>query len=87
MGYQAGDTVNQRYEILESLGHGGMSDAYKARDRQSGHLVVVKVPFISLIGDPATFSRYQREVEITESTRPCPRISRASRVSTWSPPR
>jgi serine/threonine-protein kinase len=64
MRYQAGETVNQRYEILESLGHGGMSDAYKARDRQSGGLVVLKVPFISLIGDPATFSRYQREVEI-----------------------
>jgi serine/threonine-protein kinase len=64
MRYQAGDTVNQRYEILESLGQGGMSDAYKARDRQSGGLVVLKVPFISLIGDPATYSRYQREVEI-----------------------
>jgi serine/threonine-protein kinase len=64
MRYQAGETVNQRYEILESLGHGGMSDAYKARDRESGHLVVVKIPFSSIIGDPATFSRYQREVEI-----------------------
>ncbi|HEY2595163.1 MAG TPA: serine/threonine-protein kinase, partial [Chloroflexota bacterium] len=64
MGYQAGETVNQRYEILESLGHGGMSDAYKARDRETGHLVVVKVPFISIIGDPATFSRYEREVAI-----------------------
>ncbi len=64
MRYQAGETVNQRYEILESLGHGGMSDAYKARDRETGGLVVVKIPFSSLIGDPATFSRYQREVEI-----------------------
>ena len=64
MHYQAGETVNQRYEILESLGQGGMSDAYKARDRQSGGLVVLKIPFSSLIGDPATYSRYQREVEI-----------------------
>jgi serine/threonine-protein kinase len=64
MRYQTGETVNQRYEILESLGHGGMSDAYKARDRKTGGLVVVKIPYSNLIGDPATFSRYQREVEI-----------------------
>jgi serine/threonine protein kinase len=64
MRYQAGETVNDRYEILESLGHGGMNDAYKARDRASGHTVVLKVPFSSLIGDPATYSRYQRELEI-----------------------
>jgi eukaryotic-like serine/threonine-protein kinase len=64
MRYQAGETVNDKYDILESLGQGGMNDAYKARDRASGRLVVVKVPFMSLIGDPATYSRYQRELEI-----------------------
>jgi serine/threonine-protein kinase len=41
-----------------------MNDAYKALDRTSGRLVVLKIPFSSLIGDPATFSRYQRELEI-----------------------
>ena len=64
MRYQAGQTVNGKYEILENLGQGGMNDAYKARDRASGRLVVIKIPFTSLIGDPATFSRYQRELEI-----------------------
>jgi eukaryotic-like serine/threonine-protein kinase len=64
MRYQAGETVNDKYEILESLGQGGMNDAYKARDRATGRLVVLKVPFTSLIGDPATYSRYQRELEI-----------------------
>src|SRR5438132_5246417 len=64
MRYEAGQTVNDKYEILESLGHGGMNDAYKARERESGCLVVLKIPFASLIGDPATFSRYQRELEI-----------------------
>ena len=64
MHYEAGQTVNGQYEILESLGQGGMNDAYKARDRVSGRLVVLKIPFSSLIGDPATFSRYQRELEI-----------------------
>jgi serine/threonine-protein kinase len=64
MRYAAGETVEGKYEILESLGHGGMNDAYKARDSETGQLVVLKVPFSSLIGDPATYSRYQRELEI-----------------------
>jgi len=64
MRYEAGQTVNDKYDILESLGQGGMNDAYKARDRETGRLVVLKIPFDSLIGDPATFSRYQRELEI-----------------------
>jgi serine/threonine-protein kinase len=64
MRYEAGQTVNGKYEILESLGQGGMNDTYKARDRGTGRVVVLKIPFGSLIGDPATFSRYQRELEI-----------------------
>src|SRR5438309_3982361 len=64
MRYATGQTVNDKYDILESLGQGGMNEAYKARDRASGRLVVLKIPFTSLIGDPATFSRYQRELEI-----------------------
>jgi serine/threonine-protein kinase len=64
MRYQVGQTVNDKYEILDTLGQGGMNDAYKARDRGSGRLVVLKIPFTSLIGDPATYSRYQRELEI-----------------------
>jgi serine/threonine-protein kinase len=64
MRYEPGQTLEGKYEILESLGHGGMNDAYKARDRETGRLVVLKIPYLSLIGDPATFSRYQREMEI-----------------------
>lgn len=64
MRYQTGETVNGKYEILQGLGQGGMNDAYKALDRSTGRLVVLKVPFASLIGDPATYSRYQRELEI-----------------------
>lgn len=62
--FEAGQIVNGKYEILESLGQGGMNDAFKARDRATGRLVVLKVPLASLIGDPSTFSRYERELEI-----------------------
>jgi len=64
MRLQVGEIVNGRFEVLESLGQGGMNDAFKARDRETGRLVVLKVPFMSLIGDPATYSRYERELEI-----------------------
>ena len=69
MRFQVGEIVNGRYEILESLGQGGMNDAFKARDRVTGRLVVLKVPFMSLIGDPATYSRYERELEIGKRLR------------------
>ena len=62
--YSPGATVNDRYEILATLGQGGMGEAYKARDRASGGLVVVKVPYASSIGDPATYRRYERELDI-----------------------
>jgi serine/threonine-protein kinase len=64
MRFAPGQTLNERYEILEALGQGGMGEAYKARDRATGQLVVVKIPYASMIGDPATYSRYQRELDI-----------------------
>ena len=59
-----GHLLNDRYEILEILGQGGMGEAYKARDNSTGVLVVVKIPYASMIGDPSTYSRYQRELDI-----------------------
>jgi serine/threonine protein kinase len=62
--YEVGQIVDGRYEVLAELGQGGMNETYRARDCQTGAVVVLKIPHPSLIGDPATFSRYQREMQI-----------------------
>jgi len=59
----AGQSVG-RYDILDLVGEGGMSESYRAHDRETGRTVVLKVPYANIIGDPATYSRYQRETEI-----------------------
>ncbi len=60
----AGELLDGRYEIVGVLGQGGMGETYHARDRATGSEVVVKVPYASMIGDPSTYSRFQRELEI-----------------------
>ncbi len=53
-----------KYEVVDLLAEGGMSESFRARDCDSGDLVVLKVPFASMLGDMATYSRYQRELAI-----------------------
>ncbi|MDE3101889.1 MAG: serine/threonine protein kinase [Chloroflexota bacterium] len=62
--YEVGQLIDGRYEVLGTLGQGGMGASFRARDRSTGREVVVKIPSIALIGDPGTYSRYQRELEI-----------------------
>ena len=52
------------YQIDGPLAVGGMSEAYLARSDNGGARVVIKLPHQYLIGDPTTFSRFEREVEI-----------------------
>jgi serine/threonine-protein kinase len=61
--FETGRRVDD-YEIVDALGTGGMSEVYRARDVRTGDEVVLKIPHAHLIGDPALFSRFQREIEI-----------------------
>jgi serine/threonine-protein kinase len=51
------------YEIMERLGSGGLSEDYKARGTD-GALVTLKFPSPEMIGDPATYERFLRELKI-----------------------
>ncbi|HEX2036728.1 MAG TPA: serine/threonine-protein kinase [Chloroflexota bacterium] len=55
-----------RYTISRRLGQGGMGVVYQATDAE-GRPVVLKVPFDSLLDDPGTQARYEREMEIARS--------------------
>ncbi len=60
---QIGDQVDQ-YQIQSHLAQGGMSDIYTAFDLVRRCEVAIKVPDQSMIGDPAQFERFQRELEV-----------------------
>src|SRR5436305_477134 len=51
------------YTIVRRLGQGGMGTVYQAQDA-AGRPVVLKVPFDTLLDDPGTQARYERELEI-----------------------
>ncbi len=64
---QPGQMLDERFEIGDLIHRSAMSSVYKARDLKTGQQVAVKVPLANLEGDPAAFSRFQREEEIGRS--------------------
>lgn len=60
---QIGDQFD-RFQIRAHLAQGGMADIYRAYDLMNRREIVLKIPDKMLIGDPAQFERFQRELEI-----------------------
>jgi serine/threonine-protein kinase len=67
------------YEIIEPLGSGGLSEDYKARSAD-GSLVTLKFPSPALVGDPATYQRFLRELQIGQKLRH-PAVPRALSIN------
>lgn len=63
---QIGDQFD-RYQIQAHMAQGGMSDIYRAFDLVNRREVVIKVPDQSILGDPAQYERFQRELEVMDT--------------------
>jgi len=57
-------TLDSRFEITDLVARSNMASIFKARDRQTGEAVAIKVPLMTLESDVAGFERFQREEEI-----------------------
>jgi len=55
-------TIADRYDILGVVGRGGMGIVYKARDRETGEVVAVKVLKPEISADPAVMQRFKNEL-------------------------
>src|SRR5215813_5130599 len=60
---QIGDQF-EHFQIITHMAQGGMSDIYHARDLMAGKEVALKIPNRMMIGDPAQYERFQRELEV-----------------------
>jgi serine/threonine-protein kinase len=60
---QIGDQFD-RFQIREHIAQGGMADIYRAYDLVNRRDVVLKIPDKMMVGDPAQYERFQRELEV-----------------------
>ena len=54
--------LSQRYEILASAGHGNMGNVYKARDRETGETVALKLLKPEIASDQVMMDRFKNEL-------------------------
>jgi serine/threonine protein kinase len=57
-----GTVLAQRYEILQQLGEGGMGAVYKARDRELGRVVALKLIRPELASNSTILQRFKQEL-------------------------
>jgi serine/threonine-protein kinase len=60
----SGRVLDGRYQIEMRVGEGGMAYVYRAKDRDSGKTVAVKVLMARLVGDREAVGRLRREAQV-----------------------
>ena len=58
-----GTMLQDRYEILEKIGSGGMSDVYKAKCHKLNRLVAIKVLKSEFTSDATFVSKFKMEAQ------------------------
>lgn len=54
--------LSQRYDVLSEAGHGNMGNVYKARDRETGETVALKLIKPEIASDQAMMDRFKNEL-------------------------
>jgi serine/threonine-protein kinase len=62
-----GDTIDERYRVLERIGRGGMADVWAATEIGTGRQVAVKLMHVRGSKDPVLLERMQRESRLAAS--------------------
>jgi Tol biopolymer transport system component len=66
MALEAGSKLGH-YEVLSSLGAGGMGEVYRAKDTKLGREVAIKLLLEEVSADPERLARFEREARVLAS--------------------
>ena len=66
MALEPGSTLGH-YEIVSSLGAGGMGEVYRAKETRLGRQAAIKLLLEEVSADPERLARFEREARVLAS--------------------
>ncbi len=63
---QLPECIDERFDVIEILGKGGMGTVYKVRDRETNSVFALKLLHQNLQSDPSVLKRFEQEAKAAE---------------------